>query len=65
MLERLKRILKELDEAIQYSEEVDHAYTRYHLSLIRKRRAIVRAIKAFEKENRRLAKHGEIEQISW
>ena len=65
MLERLKRILNELDEAIHYSEETDHAYTRYHLSLIRKRRAIVRAIKVFEKENRRLAKHGEIKQISW
>lgn len=54
MLERLKQILKELDEAILYSEELDHAYTCYHLSLIRKRRAIVRAIKVFEKEYRRL-----------
>lgn len=53
MLERLKQILKELDEAIYYSEELDHAYTRYYLSLVRKRRAIRRAIKAFEKEDRR------------
>lgn len=60
MLERLKQILKELDEAILYSEALDHGYTSYYLSLIRKRRAIVRAIKAFEKEDRRLKKHGEI-----
>ena len=60
MLNRLKQILNELDEAINYSEELDHAYTNYHLSLIRKRRAIVRAIKAFEKEDRRLNKYGEI-----
>ena len=60
MLERLKQILNELDEAIHYSEEIDHAFSRYYLSLIRKRRAIKRAIKAFEKEDRRLTKHGEI-----
>ena len=60
MLERLKQILKELEDAIRYSEEIDHAYTNYHLSLLRKHRAINRAIKAFEKEDRRLKKHGEI-----
>ena len=60
MLERLKQTLKELDEAIHYSEELDHAYTRHYLSLVRKRRAINQAIKAFEKEDRRLKKHGEI-----
>ena len=60
MLERLKQILNELDEAIHYSEEIDHAFSRYYLSLIRKRRAIKRAIKAFEKEDRRLKKYGEI-----
>ena len=49
MLERLKQILKELDEAIQYSEDLDHSYTKYYHSLVRKRKAIVRAIKAFEK----------------
>ena len=58
MLERLKQILKELDEAIHYTKELDHAYTIYYLSLERKRRAIIRAIKAFEKEARRLKKHG-------
>ena len=60
MLERLKQILKELDESIHYMEEIDHAYTHYYLSLVRKRRAVVRAIKAFEKEDRRMNKHGEI-----
>ena len=60
MLERLKQILKELEDAIHYSEELDHAYTNYYLSLLRKHRAINRAIKAFEKEDRRLKKHGEI-----
>ena len=60
MLERLKRILNELNEAIDYAEDLDHAYTNYYSSLIRKRRAIKRAIKVFEKENRRLEKHGEI-----
>ena len=60
MLERLKRILNELNEAISYAEDLDHAYTNYYFSLIRKRRAIKRAIKVFEKENRRLEKYGEI-----
>ena len=60
MLERLKQILKELDEAIEYSDALDHSYTNYYLSLVRKRRAILRAIKAFEKEDRRLKKHGEV-----
>ena len=60
MLERLKQILKELDEAIHYSEELDHSYTNYYLSLIRKRRAIRRAIKVFEEEDRRLRKHDKI-----
>ena len=60
MLERLKQILKELEEAIHYAEEIDHAFTNYYLSLIRKRRAIKRAIKVFEKEKRRLKKYGEI-----
>lgn len=60
MLERLKQILKELDEAIKYSEALDHSYTNYYLSLVRKRRAILRAIEAFEKEDRRLKKHGEV-----
>ena len=59
-MEKLKQILKELDEAILYSEELDHAYTNHYLSFVRKRRAIVRAIKAFEKEDRRLRKYGEI-----
>ena len=58
MLKRLKQILNELDEAIHYSKELDHAYTHYYLSLIRKRRAINRAIKVFEKEERRLKKYG-------
>ena len=58
MLERLKQILNELDEAILYSEELDQAYTYYYLSLVHKRRAIKRAIKVFEKEERRLKKYG-------
>ena len=60
MLEKLKQILKDLDEVIRYTEDIDHAYTNYYLSLVRKRRAINRAIKAFEREDRRLEKHGEI-----
>lgn len=53
MLDRLIQIFKELDEDIAYNERLDHAYTEYYRSLIRKRRAIVRAIKVFEKEDRR------------
>lgn len=59
-MERLKEILKILDEAILYCEELDHSYTRYYRSLVRKRRAIVRAIGVFERENRRLSVHGDI-----
>ena len=54
MLEKLWQILNELDEAIEYSEELDHAHTTYYRSLIRKRRAIEKAIKKFEKADRGL-----------
>ena len=60
MQRRLVQILNELEEAIHHLEELDQAYTRYYSSLIRKRRAIKRVIKAFEKEDRRLMKHGKI-----
>ena len=60
MLERLKQILEELDESIHYAEETDYAYNNYYLSLVRKRRAVRRAIKAFDREDRRLRKHGKI-----
>ena len=60
MLERLKQILKELDEAIRYTEALDHAYTKYYRSLVNKRKAIRLAIKVFEWEDRRLKLHGEI-----
>ena len=60
MLEKLKQMLNELDEAIHYCEELDHAHTNCYLSLIRKRRVIRRAIKAFEREDRRLIKRGKI-----
>ena len=60
MLEKLKQILEDVDEALYYSTELDHGWTRHYLSLVRKRRAIKRAIEVFEKEDRRLKKHGEI-----
>ena len=60
MLEKLKQILEDLDDAMYYSVALDHAYTRHYLSLVRKRRAIKRAIRVFEKEDRRLKKYGEI-----
>lgn len=59
-MESLKQMLKVLDEAILYCEELDHAHTRYYRSLVRKRRAIVRAIKVFDREDRRLRKHGDV-----
>ena len=59
-MESLKRMLKVLDEAILYCEEIDHGYTRYYLSLIRKRRAVARTIKVFEREERRLRKYGDV-----
>lgn len=60
MVERLKQILKELDEAIQYCEALDHGYTTYYFSLLHKRTAIRRAIRVFEIEDRRLTKRGNI-----
>ena len=59
-MEGLKKMLNVLDEAIHYCEDIDHAHTRYYRSLIRKRRAVARAIKVFEREDRRLRKHGDI-----
>ena len=60
MMEGLKQILEELDDAIEYNVALGHDYTRHHQSLIRKRRIIKRAIKAFEKENRRLKHSGKV-----
>lgn len=59
-MEQLREMLKVLDEAIHYCEDIDHAYTRYYRSLIRKRRAVARTLKVFEREDRRLRKHGDI-----
>lgn len=56
MLEKLQQILNELDAVIEYTELLDHGYTKFYLSLIRKRKAIKRAIRAFEKEERRISK---------
>ena len=49
MIKRLQEILRDLDEAIEYAEVTDMAYTRFYTSLIRQRKAIRKAIKVFEK----------------
>ena len=54
MLEKLKQMLNELDEAIEHTYLLDHSYTKFHLALVRKRKAIKRAIREFERANRRL-----------
>ena len=56
MLEKLHQILNELDEAIEYSYLLDHSYTKFYAGLIRKRRAIKRAIRQFETADRRVLK---------
>ncbi len=54
MMEKLYQILRELNEAIEYAELLDQAYTRHYSSLIRKRKIIERAIRQFEKADRRV-----------
>ena len=59
-MENLEKLIRVLDEAMFHCEENGIDYTRFYRSLIRKRRALVRANKVFEREDRRLRKHGDL-----
>ena len=59
-MESLMKMLRVLDEAIIHCEGLGHDYTRHYRSLLRKRRAVARAIKVFEREDRRERKHGDV-----
>ena len=52
MLKKLKEMIREVDEAIEYAELNDHAFTKLYTDLRKERRALKRAIKVFEKTAR-------------
>lgn len=52
MLNTLKRMLREIEDAIGYAEMCDQAYTRFYFSLCKKRKALKKTIKIFEKIER-------------
>ena len=52
MLKRLKEMLSELDEAIEYAELNDVAYTKFYRDLLRERKALRRAVRVFERSGR-------------
>ena len=56
MLEKLYQILNELREAIEYAELSDMAHTKYYTSLLKKRKAINKAIKRLERIEKRYGK---------
>ena len=60
MLDELKKMLSELDEAIEYSSDLGLVYTKYHYCLIVEKRAIKRTIKRIERIERRLQKSEKI-----
>ena len=49
MIEALKRHLVSLDEAIEYAELSDTAYTYHYTYLVRQRKIIAKTIKKLEK----------------
>ena len=49
MLERLKSMLAAIEEAVQYSELQDLAYTDHHMQLCRQRRILRKAVRRMER----------------
>lgn len=49
MLEKTKKELKSIEEAINYAEASDTAYTPYYTELLRKRKLLKKEIKKLEK----------------
>lgn len=49
MIELLRKILREIDEAAEDAVLNDHTYTEYYRSLRKKRKVILCAIKKLEK----------------
>lgn len=49
MLKQLKDMLRSLDEDIKQTELEDLAYTKYYTRLCKRRKAIAKAIKVFER----------------
>ena len=57
MIEALKRHLASLDEAIEYAELTDTAYTYSYTYLVRQRKIIAKTIKKLEKLEERKIFH--------
>ena len=49
MLERLKSMLAAIEEAVQYSELQNLAYTDHHMQLCRQRRILRKAVRRMER----------------
>ncbi|MBQ7392225.1 MAG: hypothetical protein IJV73_06015 [Clostridia bacterium] len=56
MLDKLYATLREVEEAIEYAEACDHAYTRYYTSLCKARKSLLKTIKKFENAERNKCK---------
>ena len=52
MLKKLKDMLSEIDDAMEHAELNDHAFTKVYRDLRRERKALVRAIRVFEKSGK-------------
>lgn len=52
MLKKLKDMLSEIDDAMEHAELNDHACTKMYRCLRRERKALVRAIRVFEKSGK-------------
>ncbi len=55
MIDKLKKELRNLDEAIEYTELSDMAYTYHYTYLIKKRKIVAKTIKKLEKLEERPA----------
>lgn len=57
MIQKLKQHLNALDEAIEYAELTDTAYTYHYTYLVRQRKLIAKTIKKLEKLEERKIFH--------
>lgn len=51
-LEAVKREARELEEALIYLQELDHAYTKYYAQVYKRYRITLKALKKLEKASK-------------
>jgi hypothetical protein len=59
MLEKTKKELSSIEEAINYAEASDMAWTPYYTELLHKRKLLKKEVKKLEKREKKNRRHNE------